>query len=589
MHWLLLEWLIINSLSAVESVLPYLGFKESSLSVNKLYLFQGKIKKIINLHIGSTFCVFFRHSIKLIRYTMQYLNISKKFLKEFKFLILAIIFISSCKKEKNNSGLELPTPNTINSELYQQLFQYNQNHPIIDSITAVGAIDWGKVVVRFSSDNSKPVNFDLPIVNGANECSRVLEFSFTNDKQLVAIKTRTFNSLAIDTSLEKPQPRSENARTLDILYQLSMQGLKINTSIINFEKRKEIFFANQARQHFLSKNSASIGGHLPQTNGFSYEFGDCGTFVDFDFLMTFHSMGSSATSSDMNLAFAFSVAFWKRMSASATRIQTNSTGGNLVRLFIPNWRDVNGDLGEYIKTCLRLASEDMVVNYGYDYYEFMYFYYTATSDCTPNNGVVETGGEGVDAPSAISQDVVNNVENPCLKSMVDATVNADISTQINNLIQGVFGTSTSLNIKFIDVTTLPDYVDGYTVPDLVVGTNGSINLTIQLNQNTMPHYSQEYIARVIMHEAIHAYMIANDIPLAAQHEDMIVNYTTRMAASLQQMFPNLSEGDAKRLSLGGLWMTPTYTNTIANDMGLSGSVDATLLAYSIGPNGIRCN
>lgn len=72
-----------------------------------------------------------------------------------------------------------------------------------------------------------------------------------------------------------------------------------------------------------------------------------------------------------------------------------------------------------------------------------------------------------------------------------------------------------------------------------------------------------------------------------QH-DRIINYVTQMATSLQQIFPTLSTPDAKNLALGGLWMTDSFKNTIAADLSLQGSYDATQLAYSIGAAGTRC-
>lgn len=185
--------------------------------------------------------------------------------------------------------------------------------------------------------------------------------------------------------------------------------------------------------------------------------------------------------------------------------------------------------------------------------------------------------------------VINNVNDPCLKNMVKATISAGVTSQVNTLVQGVFGNSDKLNLTFVDVDTLKNYVDGQTKPNGFFDANGKLNITVLLNKNTMPHFSQQYVARVIMYEALHAYMIAKKIPPVEQHEDMAISYVTKMASSLQQLFPGLSDADAKNLSLGGLTQTTTFQNTIAKDMGLSGSFDATQSSYSIGSSGLRCN
>jgi len=190
----------------------------------------------------------------------------------------------------------------------------------------------------------------------------------------------------------------------------------------------------------------------------------------------------------------------------------------------------------------------------------------------------------VDAPATIT----NNVKDPCLKKMVDSTISKNVTNQINSLIQNVFGGSTSVNLEFTDVTTLPPVADGYTPPNNGI-VNGRLDAQIQLDVNHLPNYSQEYIARVIMHESLHAYLDAKGISDQLQHEDIMVNYVTKMASSLQQMFPGLSSTDAKNLALGGLQTTDAFQNKIAKDLGLESTFVSTNLAYSVGASGTRCN
>ncbi|AMR31572.1 hypothetical protein A0256_09115 [Mucilaginibacter sp. PAMC 26640] len=172
--------------------------------------------------------------------------------------------------------------------------------------------------------------------------------------------------------------------------------------------------------------------------------------------------------------------------------------------------------------------------------------------------------------------------------MVNSTILSGVVNKINSLITSVFENSTKMNLNFIDVSTLPSYADGFTDP------NGGIidvrlNVTVQLDLNHLPNYSQEYIARVIMHESLHAYLMASGTADRLQHEDMAIKYVTQMALALQQMFPGLSDVEAKNVSLGGLQFTDTFANTIKNDLSLTGSFDSTNLAYSVGPKGKRCN
>lgn len=185
--------------------------------------------------------------------------------------------------------------------------------------------------------------------------------------------------------------------------------------------------------------------------------------------------------------------------------------------------------------------------------------------------------------------IKNNVTNTCLHNMVDATINANISTVINSLIQKVFNGSSYVNATYIDGTDLQPGQEGFTPPPSSLDANGNLTITIKLNRNELPHYSQQFIATVIMHESLHAYLTTINNLGALQHETIATTFVTQMALDLQQMFPGLSDADAKNLALGGLEATDTFKNTIAKDMKLLGSYQATQLAYSTGSLGLRCN
>jgi hypothetical protein len=198
------------------------------------------------------------------------------------------------------------------------------------------------------------------------------------------------------------------------------------------------------------------------------------------------------------------------------------------------------------------------------------------------------GGGGSTGTGAAAPNVYDSIANPCLHAMVNATMRANVNTQISSLIASVFGVSPQVNIYYFDVTTLPSGVEGHT-NSFNLDVEGNINIRFDLNQNSLPNASQQYIATVIMHEAMHAYLMANGVPDFLQHEDIAKTYVTKMATSLQQMFPGINSSDATNLALGGLQTTDTFKNTIANDLQLTGSFEATQMAYSIGSSGTRCN
>ncbi|PWK75302.1 hypothetical protein LX99_03795 [Mucilaginibacter oryzae] len=192
------------------------------------------------------------------------------------------------------------------------------------------------------------------------------------------------------------------------------------------------------------------------------------------------------------------------------------------------------------------------------------------------------------SPCYVVNTITNNVQNPCLKNMVDSTMVSGISNQINSLIKDVFGGTEKLNLTFVDNVTLASGVEGHTEMNGGFDDFGNLNIQIQLNKDELPGYSQQYIATVIMHEALHAYLEAKGVDPKNQHENIIIDYVNKMSASLKIMFPGLTLSDAKNLSLGGLDQTTTFLYTVARDMKLSGDFAATQSAYSIGSLGKRC-
>ena len=89
-----------------------------------------------------------------------------------------------------------------------------------------------------------------------------------------------------------------------------------------------------------------------------------------------------------------------------------------------------------------------------------------------------------------------------------------------------------MNLKFTDVNNLPSGVGGRELsPSGVI--HGKLSSTIQLDNVYLPNFSQEYIAKVIMHEALHACLTSIETSEEQQHEDIMIKYVTQMATSLQ--------------------------------------------------------
>ncbi len=172
-------------------------------------------------------------------------------------------------------------------------------------------------------------------------------------------------------------------------------------------------------------------------------------------------------------------------------------------------------------------------------------------------------------PNAI--DITNNLSNQCMRDMVNAIIAKGLKTELNKLIQGIFGGSAQPLLDFEDSSILQEGL-----PDTVAGkTNGLwhdqahggglISAKVYLNVKILPNASKEYIAATIIHELLHAYIDHNGIPTNS-HEEMATKYFSLMTKSLQNLF-TLSDDEAKALTWGGLEKTLGYTtNVISNNL-----------------------
>jgi len=161
--------------------------------------------------------------------------------------------------------------------------------------------------------------------------------------------------------------------------------------------------------------------------------------------------------------------------------------------------------------------------------------------------------------SVCPKEIKDSVSNPCIKAQLAHALNA--KTTIRNMLNDEFGTNNfnDRDIVFYDVKTLPDTVAGTT------HGNSAYSFIINLNGNTLPETSNEYILSTIYHEILHAYMdtqIGKDASgkylISNQHQTMANNYILLMTGALKIAFPNINDRDAWALSWGGLEDTPFY-------------------------------
>jgi len=192
------------------------------------------------------------------------------------------------------------------------------------------------------------------------------------------------------------------------------------------------------------------------------------------------------------------------------------------------------------------------------------------------------------------------INTPCMDSALTKVLNSRDS--IAFLIHNTFGGSGYLNLTFKKVQTILSD-EGNIIPGQTRFSNYGKEDTILLNYGQLAGSSQEYIAGVIIHEMMHAFLDQKNDSLlkeqTQQHSEIANHYVNQMANMLIHIFPNIPLSDAQALSIEGL-SDITYPLTFQEllaQFGFNSNVTSTesigyhTLPYSVngGYKGTRCN
>jgi len=162
--------------------------------------------------------------------------------------------------------------------------------------------------------------------------------------------------------------------------------------------------------------------------------------------------------------------------------------------------------------------------------------------------------------------ITNNVKNPCLKDMVDEVINKDIVFKANETLKSIFGANEKINIIFDESTDLEKGVNGNAQASKIFkdseGNLVSMDVNVKLNLETLPSSSQEYIAMVVVHESVHAYLNYKGFSYNTnQHDMMLKDYVGVIANYLVNNF-NTPVQDAHSVAFGGLYKA--FQNSVNN-------------------------
>jgi hypothetical protein len=190
-------------------------------------------------------------------------------------------------------------------------------------------------------------------------------------------------------------------------------------------------------------------------------------------------------------------------------------------------------------------------------------------------------------------EVINNIKDPCVKNVASNLTNTSVANRINEIINDVFAdTNNKVNLILNE-----DNTQNVPARTQVTSTGDPFNVTITLNSDMLSNSSQEYIAAIVYHEAIHAYLDQSGYSQnqLEQHVEIAENYISALQDALLELFPSLPTQDAIGLGLRGLGDlmddNPAYWNNLINGLGYD--TNAQLIqdtdAYRNSDTGTACN
>ncbi len=171
------------------------------------------------------------------------------------------------------------------------------------------------------------------------------------------------------------------------------------------------------------------------------------------------------------------------------------------------------------------------------------------------------GGHDEEPPQQQGNIIRNQVQNPCLRRLVNQVIRTDIddviSKIISNLDEDIF-----LHISVVDAPETTHFEAAET--DLYKDPNSNnIIGTITLSTNVLSNSTKEYAVTTFTHEIIHSYLKyigQNNRLLALEHQKMASQYIAPMVHFLTRAF-GLSERDATALSWIGVSNSSSYINS----------------------------
>lgn len=147
--------------------------------------------------------------------------------------------------------------------------------------------------------------------------------------------------------------------------------------------------------------------------------------------------------------------------------------------------------------------------------------------------------------------IKNSISQPCLKEIIDKFISSDLDNNISQQINRIFNKSDKINLFFREASS-DDNLD-VAGTRVIKKTQEEFDIEIALRIQKVSLWSKEYIAKTIIHEAVHAYLLSigyKDDQLA-QHRTMVKLFIDWMQQALLEQFPQMPPRDALAVCLVG--------------------------------------
>ncbi|MCX6265211.1 MAG: hypothetical protein NTZ47_11840 [Bacteroidetes bacterium] len=202
---------------------------------------------------------------------------------------------------------------------------------------------------------------------------------------------------------------------------------------------------------------------------------------------------------------------------------------------------------------------------------------TECNDENPN-GDPASSSDDKTASNSKSKSIENKLTNPCLSNLLNRKSSL-LSDYISYATNNHENSTKPMSFTYYEDLNLGEAVNAQLVSRDSADINGnSDHFYIGVNQKKVQNYSQEYLFRTYLHEAIHGVLLSKGTEWKGviQHNEMAYQYRNLLSEAIQEAFPSISKKDADALAWEGLFSSEAYK---ALDGDEKDEIDAILKQY----------